>query len=116
MIDGSASVEGGGVALGSQAELHYRGTFLIRPTAGRVPALKVQFRLPPPVGIVAPLKEATELLAAFEIEMLKIKRGGKKSDGNYRLRSFFLFFFFQSGTTCKVPLLNKSSAATFLPI
>lgn len=77
------------MALGSQAELHYRGTFLIRPTAGRVPALKVQFHPPPPpppVGIVAPLKEAKEPLAAFEIEMLKIKRGGERSDGNYRLR------------------------------
>lgn len=86
VIDGSASVEGGGVALGSQAELHYRGTFLIRPTAGRVPALKVQFLPGPPVGIVALLKEAKEPLAAFEIEMLKIKRGGERSDGNYRLR------------------------------
>lgn len=38
---------GGGVVLGSQAGLYYGGTFLIRSTAGKVPALKVQF--PPSV-------------------------------------------------------------------
>lgn len=40
--------------------------------------------------------------------MLKIKRGGEKR------AFFFLSFFLQSGVTCKVPLLAKSSAATSL--
>lgn len=59
--------------------MYYGGTFLIRSTAGKVPALKVQF---PPVGVVAPLKETEELLTVLEIEMLKIKWSGKRGDWN----------------------------------
>lgn len=62
-----------------QAGLYYGGPYLIRPTAGKGPALKVQFPLW--------YNTATEVdgdrivpLAEFGIEMLKTKQGGNRNN------------------------------------
>ena len=65
----------------SQAGLYYGGAYLIRSTAGKVPALKVQFPLwqnntiDGDGDIIAPLAE-------FEIEMLRTKQSGNRNDWN----------------------------------
>lgn len=63
----------------SQAGLYYRGTYLIRSTAGKVPALKVQFPLWHNTAIEGDGDRIVPL-AEFEIEMLKTKQSGKRND------------------------------------
>lgn len=68
-----------GVVSECQAGLYYRGPYLIRPTAGKVPALKVQFPLWHNTAIEVDGDRIVPL-AEFEIEMLKSKQGGNRND------------------------------------
>ena len=61
----------------SQAGLYYGGSYLIRSTAGKVPALKVQFPLRHNAAIEGGGDRIVPL-AEFEIEMLKTKLSGEK--------------------------------------
>lgn len=60
------------MASGSQAGPYYGGTYIIRSTAGKVAALKVQFPLWNNTGVGGVGGEIVPL-AELEIEMLKTK-------------------------------------------
>lgn len=78
VIDRSVSIEG---AWSVRVKLGciIGGTHLIRSTAGKVPALKVQFPLWHNSAIEGDGDEITPL-AEFEIEMLKTKTSGNRND------------------------------------
>lgn len=68
-----------GVAFQSQTGLYYGGTFLIRSTAGKAPALKVQFPLWYNTAIEGGCDRIMDP-AELEIEMLKSKQSGNRND------------------------------------
>lgn len=62
-----------------QAGLYYGGPYLIKPTAGKVPALKVQFPLWHNTAIEVDGDRIVPLVE-FEIEMLKTNQGENRNN------------------------------------